>query len=151
MKTVWRHTSAAVALLLCACLAQADAINPDKPFAEKHVLLQVSDQDPTKYNLTLDIANNLARHYGSTDAIDIQIVAFGGGAHMLLAKDNANRERIASMMASDIRFVVCLNTIDTITRKTGQRPELLEGVQGVQTGVAHMLDEIARGYTHIHP
>ena len=47
----------------------ADPINDDKPFAEKHVLLQVSDNDPAKFSLALDIANNLIRHYGSTDNI----------------------------------------------------------------------------------
>ncbi|MBT6664328.1 MAG: hypothetical protein HOB01_03140, partial [Gammaproteobacteria bacterium] len=51
--------------------ATAEGLNPDKPFAERHVLLQVSDKDPAKFSLTLDIANNLIRHYGGTDHIDV--------------------------------------------------------------------------------
>ena len=138
-------------VLFFSIAAHADELNPAKPFAEKHVLLQVSDNDPDKFNAVLDIANNLVRHYGGTDAVDIQIVAFAAGVPMMFANDNPNEERIKSMMASDVRFVVCLNTIDTIERKTGKRPELLDGVIGVQTGVAYMIEQIAAGYTHIHP
>ena len=54
-------------------------------------------------------------------------------------------------MKNGVRFYVCLNTIDTIQRITGKRPVLLQGVEGVQTGVAFMLEEIDAGYTHIHP
>lgn len=129
----------------------ADELNPDKPFAERHVLLQVSDDDPDKFRLTVDIANNLIRHYGSTDAIDIQIVTFAGGINMLLADNAVNADRIHSLMASDVRFYVCLNTLDTVTRNTGQRPKVLDGVKGVQTGVAYMLEQVDLGYTHIHP
>lgn len=141
------------ALLLAAAvpLVQAAEINPEKPFAERHVLLQVSDNDPAKFNLTLDIANNLIRHYGSSDTIDIQIVTFAGGVRMLYAESNSNAERIDSLMANEVRFTVCLNTMDTIQRQTGERPALLPGVIGVQTGVAYMLEEISRGYAHIHP
>lgn len=130
---------------------QAADINPDKPFADKHVLFQVSDHDPAKFSLTLDIANNLIRHYGSTDAIDIEVVTFAGGINMLMSGDNPNAERIRSLMASDVRFFICLNTVDTMERNTGTRPEFLDGVTGVQTGVAYMLEEIEKGYAHIHP
>lgn len=128
----------------------ADTINPNKPFAEKHVVLQVSDNDVAKFSLALDIANNLIRHYESTDNIDIQIVTFAGGVHML-KKDTENKTRIESLMASEVRFIVCLNTIDSIERTKGNRPEILDGVIGVQTGVAYMLDEIEKGYVHINP
>lgn len=129
----------------------SDDINPDKPFAEKHVLLQISDNDPEKFQLTLDIANNLVRHYGSTDAIDIQIVTFAGGIQLLNARNNPFAERISSLMASDVRFYACLNTLDTLERKTGERMPLVHGTNGVQTGVAYMLEQIEVGYAHIHP
>jgi intracellular sulfur oxidation DsrE/DsrF family protein len=141
----------ATLLLVAGSALAATEINPDKPFAEKHVLLQVSDKDPAKFNLTLDIANNLIRHYGSTDAIDIQVVTFAGGINLLLKDDNPNAERIHSLMASDVRFFVCLNSVDTLERKTGKQIELLTGAAGVQTGVAHMLEQIELGYAHIHP
>ncbi len=35
-----------------------------KPFAEKHVVLQISDMDPSKQTLVLNVANNVLKHYG---------------------------------------------------------------------------------------
>jgi intracellular sulfur oxidation DsrE/DsrF family protein len=132
--------------------ATAEELNPDKPFAERHVLLQVSDRDAAKFSLTLDVANNLIRHYGGTDNIDVQIITFAGGVNMLINPDsNPNSERIKSLMDSDVTFVVCLNSLDTIKRKTGTRPVVLAGTKGVQTGVAYMLEKIHEGYIQIHP
>lgn len=144
-----------VLLLAGICLvltATAEELNPDKPFAERHVLLQVSDSDPAKFSLTLDVANNLIRHYGGTDQIDVQIITFSGGVNMLTSPDsNPNSERIKSLMDSNVTFVVCLNSLDTMQRKTGARPIVLAGTKGVQTGVAYMLEKIHDGYIQIHP
>lgn len=138
-------------VFLCASTFAEEPLNEDKPFAEAHVIMQVSQSDPARHSLVLDIANNLTRHYGGQDMADIEIVAFGPGVPLLLAADNANAERIASLMEHGVRFYVCGNTLDTIERKQQQRPAVLKGVTTVQTGVAFMLEEIDRGYTHIHP
>jgi intracellular sulfur oxidation DsrE/DsrF family protein len=122
-----------------------------KPFAEQHVIFQVSDADPAKYTATLDISNNLMKHYQGPDFIDIEVVAFGRGVEMYFAENNPNKTRIDSLINNGVRFYVCLNTIDTIQRSTGKRPVLLEGVVGVQTGVAFLIEEIESGFTHIHP
>jgi intracellular sulfur oxidation DsrE/DsrF family protein len=132
--------------------ATAEALNSEKPFAERHVLLQVSDEDPAKFSLVLDVANNLIRHYGGTDNIDVQIITFAGGVNMLTRPDsNPNFERIKSLMDSEVTFVVCLNSLDTIKRKTGTRPVVFDGTKSVQTGVAYMLEKIHDGYIQIHP
>jgi len=125
--------------------------NEDKPFAEQHVILQVSDADPAKYTAVLDIANNLIKHYEGPDFVDIEVIAFGQGVQMYFAPANKNSARISSLKNNGVRFYVCLNTIDSIQRRTGKRPVLLEGIEGVQTGVAFMLEEIQAGYIHIHP
>ena len=142
-------------LIFCTLVAVGFSSNAaqegDKPFAEKRVILQVSDADPTKYTTALDISNNLIKHYQGPDFIDIEVIAFGKGVQMYLADDNPNSSRISSLIDNGVRFYVCLNTIDSIQRRTGRRSVLLEGVQGVQTGVAFMLDEIQSGFTHIHP
>ena len=130
----------------------AEELNPEKPFAERHVLLQVSDGDPAKFSLALDVANNLIHHYGGTDHIDVQIITFAEGVNMLTTPDsNPNFARIRSLMASNVTFVVCLNSLDTLERKTGTRPVVLAGTKGVQTGVAYMLEKIHDGYIQIHP
>ena len=57
-----------------AAPALADTpLSEEKPFAEAHVILQVSQADPTRYSLALDIANNLSKHYGGQDLSLIHI------------------------------------------------------------------------------
>ena len=100
---------------------------------------------------TLDIANNLMKHYGGQDMADIEVIAFGAGVPMLYADNAETADRVSSLIEHGVRFYVCGNTLDTIERKQGKRPELQSGVQTVQTGVAFMVDEIRRGYIPIHP
>ena len=128
---------------------QARPLSEQKPFAEAHIILQVSDAEEVHHHATLDIANNLMKHYGGQDMVDVEVIAFGAGISLLYpdSTDKEKAERIASLREHGVRFYACGNTLDTIERKTGKRPELLPGVETVQTGVAFMIDEVKRGYT----
>ncbi len=139
--------------LVSAVAASEESALPtseDKPFAEAFVLLQLSDQDPAKQDAVLDVANNLIKHYGGPDMVDIEIVAFGPGMQLLL-EDNPRAERIASLVENGVRFVGCMNTVDTMERKTGTRPALNEHTIPVQTGVAHIIDRVRQGYLLVRP
>jgi uncharacterized protein len=142
---------AVLVALFATPAAIATPLSEDKPFAETHIILQVSDAGQVHHNATLDIANNLMQHYGGQDNVDIEVVTFGAGIKMLYADENANAQRIASLREHGVRFYVCGNTLDSIERKAGQRPAILPGVHEVQTGVAFMIDEIKRGYLLVHP
>ena len=119
-----------------------------KPFAEVHVVLQLSDQ--SNEAVVLDVANNLIKNYGGPDVIDIEIVTFGKGIRLLFA-GSEHKTRIASLVDNGVRFYVCENTLDTIERKTGVRPELNEQAIFVRAGVAHIIDKVAEGYTLVRP
>ncbi len=121
-----------------------------KPFAEKHVVLQISDRDPFKQTLVLNVANNLLKHYGP-DKVDIEIVAFGPGLRLLFA-DNANAGRIRNLIDSGgVRFSACSNTIRNMTRKLGQPPRLNPAAVKVSAGVVRIIDLVDQGYTLIKP
>ena len=141
-------------LLIATFLLLADggvyAQNDDKPFAEAHIVLQLSDKDPETQAMVISVANNLVKHYGGPDFVDIEVVAFGPGLS-LLYPDNPQHERITSLLASDVRFVGCLNTVATIERKTGKRPELIPEALMVETGVAHLVERATQGYVVIRP
>jgi intracellular sulfur oxidation DsrE/DsrF family protein len=126
------------------------AATEEKPFAEAFIILQLSDQEPIKQDAVLDIANNLIKHYGSPDLVDIEIVAFGPGMRLLL-EGNTRSQRISSLVESGVRFVGCMNTIDTMERKTGKRPPLNEHTIPVQTGVAHVVERVRQGYVLVRP
>lgn len=127
-----------------------EVLSDDKPFADTHIIMQVSDADFTHYQAVLDISNNLTKRYGQ-EMIDIEIIAFGVGVPLVFAEDNKFAQRIASLQEHGVRFYVCGNTLDTLERKNHKRPDVLPGVETVQTGVKFMIDEIKQGYILIHP
>ena len=119
-----------------------------KPFAEKHIILQLSDQ--ANEAVVLDTANNLIKHYGGPDMIDIEIVTFGKGVRLMYA-DSPHKIRIASLVENGVRFYVCRNTLDTMERMHGERPKIDPAAIMVQAGVAHIIDRVDDGYILIRP
>lgn len=152
-----RSIGAAVATMLAAALfapaplraEPARAPLPDKPFAEHRVALQLSDSDAKKESLVISVANNLIKAYGP-DNIAVEVVAFGPGID-LLRTDNANRTRVESLIAQGVKFDVCVNTLDTIERETGKRPDIIPGAIPVQVGVGQILSLTENGFTLVRP
>jgi intracellular sulfur oxidation DsrE/DsrF family protein len=139
-----------VTLLIGSQFALANKVSGEefKPFAEKHVILQLSDQ--AAETVVLDTANNLIKNYGGPDMIDIEIVTFGKGVRLMFA-DSPHQVRIASLIENGVRFYVCKNTLDTMERKQGSRPDINPAAISVQAGVAHIIDRVDEGYILIRP
>jgi len=119
-----------------------------KPFAEKHIILQLSDQ--ANEAVVLDTANNLIKNYGGPDLVDIEIVTFGKGIRLMYA-DSPHLVRIASLVDNGVRFYVCKNTLDTMERASHERPEVNPNAIMVQAGVAHIIDRVDDGYILVRP
>ncbi|HTY67336.1 MAG TPA: hypothetical protein VMH36_11835 [Alphaproteobacteria bacterium] len=152
-----RRVAALVALAVLACAAPAHAAPAtaqqdaasDKPFAEHKIVLQLSDRDPAKQGLVLSVANNLLKAY-DPDKIAIEVVAFGPGIDLLRAH-SPNRARVDSLIAQGVQFDVCMNTVETIERETGRRPELNPKAVPVQVGVGQILTLVEHGFTLVRP
>lgn len=144
-------------LLACALFAAVTAgtvhaqLAPlqDKPFAEHKLVLQLSDKDPAKESLVISISYNLLKLY-DPDKIAIEVVTFGPGID-LLRTENANRKLVESLIAQGVRFDVCLNTVDTIERESGRRPQIIPAATPVQVGVGQILLLTENGYTLVRP
>lgn len=135
-------------LLLSGVTTAAESLA--KPFAQHRVVLQISDPDPFKQTLVLNVAGNLIKHYGP-DAVDVEIVAFGPGLRLLL-KDNSNQGRIEQLANdSGVRFSACENTIDHFTKMLDGEPELSSHATRVGAGVVRIIDLTSQGYTLIKP
>ncbi len=144
----------AIRVMLLAALAtmttMTNAAQPeDKPFAEKKVVLQISDGDPSKQTLVLNVAGNIIRHYGA-DKVDVEIVAFGPGLRLLF-KNNANGDRITGLVGSGVRFAACSNTVHNMGKKLGHDPELNSNATTVSAGVVRIIDLVSDGYVLVKP
>jgi intracellular sulfur oxidation DsrE/DsrF family protein len=138
-----------LALLLGVLFAMPLAA-AEKPFAEHKVVLQISDDDPFKQTLVLNVANNIVKAYG-IDNVDVQVVAFGPGLRLLF-EDNTNQPRIQSLVDNaDVKFHACKNTIANMGRLLGE-PPAINGVASTDSGgVARILALRKQGYELIKP
>jgi uncharacterized protein len=134
--------------LPCSLRAQQVPLQ-DKPFAEHKIVLQLSDNDVRKQTLVISVANNLLKFY-DPDKVAIEVVAFGPGIDVLRSESPA-RKQVESLISQGVRFDVCLNTVDTIERETGRRPEIIPGATPVQVGVGQILFLVENGYTLVRP
>ena len=150
VRTLGTAVMAALMAVTVSSLARAQqAPLPDKPFAEHRIALQLSDNDPRKQGLVISVANNLLKFY-DPDKVAIEVVTFGPGID-LLRPDNANRKLVESLVAQGVRFDVCLNTVDTIERETGKRPDIISVATPVQVGVGQILALTENGFTLVRP
>ncbi|MFZ2159690.1 MAG: hypothetical protein WAV72_26700 [Bradyrhizobium sp.] len=149
-RSIARAFGFAVIAATFASLARAEqAPLPDKPFAEHRIVLQLSDNDPKKQGLVISVAYNLLKLY-DPDKVAVEVVTFGPGIELLFP-GNSNRKLVESLVAQGVRFDVCLNTVDTVERDTGKRPEFIAAATPVQVGVGQILSLTENGYTLVRP
>jgi intracellular sulfur oxidation DsrE/DsrF family protein len=137
-------------VMLTSIVFQANAAPEDKPFAEHKVVLQISDADPTKQTLVLNVANNLMKALGGPDKVDVEIVAFGPGLRLMF-DDNGNKGRINGLTESGVRFAACGNTIKKMTKQLGQEPKMNSQATVVTAGAARIVELVENGYTLLKP
>lgn len=141
---------AVTAVLLLPAAAQTPPATPlaDKPFAEHHLVLQLSDREQDKQALVLSVANNLLKEF-DPDKIAIEVVAFGPGIDLLRA-ESPNRARVDSLIAQGVQFDICMNTVDTLERE-GKHVTINPNAVKVQVGVKRIIELTGKGYTLVRP
>jgi len=149
--SIRRFVGLASSLILLYTLSAATvaAAPEDKPFAEQKFVLQISDMDPSKQTLVLNVAKNLIKHYGQ-DQVDVEIVAFGPGLRLLF-EGNANSDRISGLKDTGVRFAACQNTINNMSAKLGHPVKLNENATPVVAGVVRIKELTDQGYLLVKP
>ncbi len=141
------------ALALLALVASpfigSQAIAAGNSFADAKIVLQISDPNPFKQKLVLNVANNIIKHYGQ-DSVDLEIVAFGPGLRLLFA-DNANKGRVNSLAGRGVTFSACANTTRNMSKKLGQPVVLNSKAVTVSAGVVRIIDLVKKGYILVKP
>jgi uncharacterized protein len=105
--------------------------------AKERVVFQVSDNEPAKWNTTLNNAKN----------VDIEIVAYGPGINML--KDDAvAANRVTEAVQTGIQIVACENTM---TVQKLSRADMNKSVGYVKAGVVELMKRQREGWAYIRP
>ena len=138
-----------IAFLMLAVMNSSSVNSSEKEEKRHQVVIQVSTDDPRTQKIAMNNAVNLQKLYG-IDNVDIEIVAYGPGIGMLAGKNDYS-SRIKSLIAQDITFSACMNTMDNVKKKTGKAVELTEGVESVRAGVARIIELQEAGFSYIRP
>lgn len=122
--------------------------------AAPRVAIQVSENDPRAMNLALNNVTNIAAHYKAQGKkVDIQVVTYGPGLHMLRADTSPVKSRIATMSLEidGLRFAACANTRANMAKQEGAEVALLSEAKIVPSGVVTLLELQQSGYAYIRP
>ena len=110
------------------------------------VVLQVSDNDPAKWRLALNNAQNVQADLGK-DNVQIEIVAYGPGLEMLKMESKV-ADRLAQALDNRVNLIACENTmVNTKTPKS----DMYDGISYVQAGVVHIMKRQKEGWAYIRP
>jgi intracellular sulfur oxidation DsrE/DsrF family protein len=119
-----------------------------------HLALQISDDDASKMNAVLNVAANVSKYYSEKgEEVEIEIVAFNAGINMLIADKSPVLTRLKSFKQGmpNVAFKACQNTLDTIARKEGKEPPLVENAERVTAGVVRLIELQEQGWTIVRP
>ena len=136
-------------LLLAFTAPQLALAQDEKAFAEHKFVLQISDMDPFKQTLVLNVANNILKAYG-TDQVDVEIVAFGPGLRLLF-EENANAGRIDGLAQSGVRFFACQNTINNMSNTLGRPVKINTHASSGKGGIVRIKELVDQGYMLAKP
>src|SRR4051812_20471431 len=107
------------------------------------VALQVDDNDAQKMNLALNNATNITQFYGAKgEEVEIEIVTYGPGLHMLRADTSPVKERIKSFAQSmpNVVFAACENTMAGMKKAEGHDIDLVAEARKVPSGVVRLVE-----------
>jgi hypothetical protein len=114
---------------------------------KKHrLVIQVTDNDPARWNMILNNTRNAQDDVGAQN-IEIEIVAYGPGLHMLM-KDSPAASRIADAVNNGVKFVACQNTMRGMKLTPDQ---MLPTAGYVPAGVTELMKKQEEGWTYLRP
>lgn len=119
------------------------------PFATTHILLQISQAIPARWNLVLNNAQNLMNYLGQQH-VQIVVVAFGPGLKMYF-KNSPVAARIQSLNAEGVEFDACDNTYKQMTKMMGRKPSLVNAAVLVPAGIVRIVQLERDGFSYVKP
>jgi intracellular sulfur oxidation DsrE/DsrF family protein len=151
----------AVALLLAVPPAatqvtEVAAMPPTQGVDKKthHLILQVNTNEPAMMNLALNNATNVEQYYKNLgEKVEIEVVTFGPGLHMLRDDTSPVKDRIKAIAdkTPSISFKACGNTQDNMHKAEHKDIPLVAQATLVKSGVVRVMELQEQGWTYVRP
>jgi uncharacterized protein len=120
------------------------------------VAVQVDQNDPQVMNLALNNVNAVIEYYRTkNEDVDIDVVAYGPGLHMMRADTSPVQDRIKRLkdmvFPGKIVFSACNNTKQGMEKAEGHAISILPDASVVPSGVVHLMELQERGWSYVRP
>jgi len=136
-----------VLTFLALALVSLPLLAADSPPATKErLVIQVSDKDPQKWNLALNVAGNVQKELGA-DNVEVALVAFGPGIEMLTA-DSEVAGRLGEAINRGLAVEACSNSMRMF--KINQE-DLAKNVAVVPAGAVEIIKRQRAGWSYLRP
>jgi intracellular sulfur oxidation DsrE/DsrF family protein len=107
-------------------------------------------------NLALNNATNVIEYYRAKGQdVNVDIVAYGPGLHMLRADTSPVQDRIKQLKGmafpSKVQFSACGNTKENMEKKEGHPVAVLSDATIVPSGVVQLMEKQEKGWSYVRP
>ena len=143
----------AIAALLSMPLVSGSLAADAKPH---RVSIQVDQNDPQVMNLALNNATNVIEYYrAKNEDVDVDIVTYGPGLHMLRDDTSPVKDRIKRLkeltFPGKIQFSACNNTKQGMEKAEGKAVSIISDATLVPSGVVHLMELQEQGWSYVRP
>src|SRR6476661_5599759 len=116
------------------------------------VAIQVDQNDPQVMNLALNNATNVIEYYrGKNEDVEVDIVTYGPGLHMLRSDTSPVQDRIKRLKElaapGKIQFSACNNTKQGMEKTEGKAIPIVSEATIVPSGVIQLMELQERGWS----
>ena len=142
------------AIILISIAVTTSALAADtKPH---RVAIQVDQNDPQVMNLALNNATNVIEYYrGRNEDVDVEIVTYGPGLHMLRSDTSPVQDRLKRLkemaFPGKIQFSACNNTRQAMEKTEGHAISIVSDATIVPSGVVRLIELQEQGWSYVRP
>lgn len=145
-----RFAAAAIALLALASSGFAADVKTHR------LAIQVNQNDPQVMNLALNNASNVIEYYrAKKEDVDIDIVAYGPGLHMLRSDTSPVQDRLKRLkelaFPGKVQFSACDNTKKNMEKAEGREVAIVSNATIVPSGVVQLMELQEQGWSYVRP
>ena len=120
------------------------------------IAIQIDQNDPALMNLVLNNVSNLTEYYnGKGEEVQIEVVAYGPGLHMLREDKSPVKDRIKNIkqtsFPSTVNFSACGNTKKGMEKAEGHPVQIISQASVVPAGVVRLSELQEQGWSYIRP
>jgi intracellular sulfur oxidation DsrE/DsrF family protein len=120
------------------------------------IAIQVDQNDPQVMNLALNNATNVIETFRArNEEVEVDIVTYGPGLHMLRADTSPVQDRIKRLkdlvFPGKIRFSACNNTKQGMEKAEGHAISIVPDATVVPSGVVHLMELQEQGWSYVRP